>query len=139
MSAIHYTPLQLQRLSGDELRQIIIEQGWRPQPVPTPKTDLVSYIANMQDGRSRSHLLPNFSLGVAMGPIEETAGQVTDFYDQKNKIVTQLLSLSDAALFAVVDRLGHNLILSPPYVRVEGIQLDDRYSLVWYLIGVRSS
>ena len=136
MSALRYTPLQLQRLPADALRRIIIEQGWRPLPSTADSDELSTYILNLQDGKTRDQILPQFSNGVVMGPIAEVAGQLEDFYEQKAAVTTQLLSLSDAALFAVVDRLGHELKLSPPYVQVGGLQMADRYALVWHLISM---
>jgi len=135
MSAIHYTPLQLKQLSTASLKEIITDEGWRPQ---VSDDRLVSYILNMQSDKTRSLMLPNFSDGVVLAPIDEAVGALEDYYLQKKALTNQLLSLSDPALFAVVDRLGRDLVLSPPYARVDGNQVKDRIDLVWYLVGVLS-
>lgn len=135
MSAIRYTPLQLRQLSDDRLRSIITEEGWR---LPIANDQLSTYILNMQDGKTKSLMLPNFSSGMVLGTVDATVGALQDYYLQKVNITSQLISLSDPALFAVVDRLGRDLILSPPYVRVDNRQLKDKTDLVWYLVGILS-
>lgn len=135
MSAIHYTPLQLKQLSTASLKEIITDEGWRPQ---VSDDNLVSYILDRQSDKNRSLMLPNFSDGVVLAPIDEAVGALEDYYLRKKVLTNQLLSLSDPALFAVVDRLGRDLVLSPPYAQVDGNQVKDRIDLVWYLVGVLS-
>jgi len=133
MSSATYSQLELQRLSEEELRRVIIEQGWFLPSNRLDRSSLIALISTKQQNQSR--FPASFSAGLMTGAIEEAVGQLQDFYQMKLITSTQLLALSDSALFAVVDRLGYEIDLAPPYARIGNIQFRDRYDLVWYLIG----
>lgn len=139
MSTVRYTPIRLQTLSEDELQRIIIEEGLRPLPQGTEKTRLVQYILDLQMGKGRNFLPTPFSAGMVTGPIDNTVALIQDYYDAKANVTNQLAQLNDAALFAVVDKLGHNLQLADPYVIVNGLKMNERAALIWFLIGLRSA
>lgn len=134
-----YTLQELSRLSVTRLRDIVREQGWPALSADSSKDELAEYIVRRQRGLIGNPLLPRaFSAGVVLGPIQHTVNLLQAYYEQKQAVMQELMELSDAALFAVVDSLGHNLVLANPYVMVNGLKMDDRAALIWYLVGLRS-
>lgn len=60
--------------------------------------------------------------------------QLAQYFTRKDYITRYLLELTDAALFAVVDQYGSNLVITNPYVQINNVRYDDRLAVVYYLV-----
>ena len=66
--------------------------------------------------------------------VAQATSELRDYYRQKDAVVKELLSLTDAALFGVVDLLGAGLVPSKPYVMINGISYANNLEVVYYLV-----
>jgi len=138
MSTVLYTQLELARLSQEQLHTIVMEEGWRPLDGERTATEYITYILNKQDGIATAPQRSRFTAGIMLAPINNVTEQLRDYYERKRAIVSELMELSDAALYAVIDSLGHELVIGMEGVMVNGEKYEDNAALVWFLTGLRS-
>jgi len=71
------------------------------------------------------------------GPIAKAIRDLHRYFERKDEIILYLLTLNDATLFAVVDQFGSELVVSQPYVQINGVSYDDRLAVVYYLVTLQ--
>jgi len=69
-----------------------------------------------------------------IGPVAGAIRQLQDYFQQKDAIIEELLTLTDAALFGVVDQLGSTLVIAEPYVQINRVNYQNRTEVIYYLV-----
>jgi len=139
MSLLQYNPTQLQLLSTEELQRIIRENEWPPLTGQATREQIIAYIINRQRGYTQPSDTKIFSAGLTTSPVVQSLQLLQEYYSLRDQITTQLSALNDATLFAVVDSLGEDLVITARGIRVNDQEFPDRVSLLWWLLALRTA
>jgi hypothetical protein len=117
---------QLTALAPIALEAVLQQVRALPEIPQSPIANRVAYLL-MQDRLVVKIPTVTNAVGAA-------AKQLVHYFERKDRIFRYLLELSDATLFAVVDQLGADLVLTDPYVQINGVRYDNRLAVAYYLV-----